>query len=82
MRTDRTGLAEDFLDRLKTGENLQARDSILAARTKIVGQRTLGNNQRNRISRKEVLKTLITSWDDYKTYRDSVAEDEKQEWLI
>jgi len=82
VRRDRPDLAEDFLEGLKTGENLQARDPILTARTKIVGQRTAKSNQRVRVPRKEVLKTLVNSWRDYKEYRDAMAEDNKQEALI
>jgi hypothetical protein len=82
VRNDRPDLAEDFLDALKTGENLEARNPVLGARTKIVGQRTAKQGQRITIPRKEVLKTLITSWRDYKKYRDENAEDEAQQELL
>lgn len=82
VKQDRPDIADDFLDGLKTGENLSAKNPILAARTKIVGQRTAKSENKIRISRKEVLKTLITSWRKYKKYRDELAEDTKQESLI
>lgn len=79
---DRPDLADDFLEGLRTGENLEARNPILSARTKIVGHRTADPEQRVSIPRKEVLKTLINSWRDYKTYRDEIADDDKQQDLI
>ena len=82
VRNDRPDLADDFLEGLKTGENLTARDPILAARTKIVGQRTAKTGSKITIPRKEVLKTLITSWRDYKEFRDDMAEDNQQQELI
>lgn len=82
VQNDRPDLADDFLNGLKTGENLQGRDPILAARTKIVGQRTAKSGSKITIPRKEVLKTLVNSWRDYKEYRDDMAEDSKQQELI
>ncbi|GFE52445.1 hypothetical protein So717_41980 [Roseobacter cerasinus] len=46
VRKDRPDLADDFLEGLKKSKNLQARDPILTARTKIVGQRTANTGQR------------------------------------
>ncbi|MFG6572454.1 hypothetical protein ACGYLO_12675 [Sulfitobacter sp. 1A13353] len=82
VRNDRPDIAEDFLEALRTGENLQARDPALAARTKIVGIRTAKKNQRIKVPRKEILQTLINSWRDYKEYRDDMAEDTSQQELI
>lgn len=71
VRRDRPDLADDFLDGLKTGENLRAKDPILAARTKIVGQRAADRPVRPKIPRLDVLKTLILCWRDYKAFRDA-----------
>ena len=71
VRRDRDDLADDFLDGLKTGENLRAKDPILAARTKIVGQRIADRAVRASIPRLDVLKTLILCWRDYKAFRDA-----------
>jgi hypothetical protein len=82
VRRDRPDLAEDFLEGLRTGEKLEARDPILTARTKIVGNRTAKRGQRASIPRKEILKTLTNSWRDYKEYRDANAEEEAQQELL
>ena len=82
VRNDRPDIADDFLEALRTGENLQARDPALSARTKIVGNRTAKKAQRIKIPRKEILKTLITSWRDYKEYREDMAEDTSQQELL
>lgn len=82
VRNDRPDLAEDFLEGLRTGENLQSRDPILSARTKIVGTRTAKKGVKISIPRKEILKTLINSWRDYKEYRDSMIEDDAQQSML
>lgn len=82
VRNNRPDLAEDFIEALQTGENLQARNPVLAARTKITGNRSVKGARGVRMPRKEVLKTLIGCWEDYKTYMDEMAEDQKQEELL
>lgn len=79
---DRPDIAEDFLSGLHTGSGLEARNPVLGARTKIVGHRTAKKSQRVKIPRKEILKTLINSWRDYKVYRDEVADENKQQDLL
>jgi hypothetical protein len=78
VMTDNPDYADDFLEGLRTGEELQSRNPVLTARTKIIGQRS----GKTRIPRKEILKTLINSWRDYKTYRQEIEEDSKQEKMI
>lgn len=86
VRNDHSGYAEDFLNDLSTGENLGPKNPVIGARTAIIGHRdpNLKEKVRNKISipRKEILRTLITSWRDYKTYRDELAEDSAQGSLL
>lgn len=81
VNEDRPDIAEDFLKALETGDNIESRNPAMTARTKIIGLRTSGKEGENRVKipRKDVLKTLMTAWEDYKIYRDELWEEQNAE---
>lgn len=67
---DAPDLAPQFLDDLESGENLDKGNPVLAMREDLIVDRT-------RMTRKEALSRLLSTWESYKTWRRKSDGDDK-----